>query len=251
MKVILKNYAGGEAEIVTKFKTTFTMNDAISKCNVNNTYCNGSVYVKYGENVFALYKVTTSSAFGINTSNNMRTSIINDFCCDQGTCIESNVYNTSWSGIYSEDKGSDNTLRTYYNNLPSPSTYLNKEDYTFGTVTSIPNGRYVKKKILKVDYGLLDLGEYYAIHNKEYMKGLETLLSTVYTVCLSGDHYECNNDVDNITGVVGLNGSLKTQSAVTGANHNINVNAAMTVPFKKTISFIGGSGTKNDPYLVA
>ena len=82
------------------------------------------------------------------------------------------------------------------------------------------------------------------------MKDVGTLLSTVYTVCLSSDHYECNNDIDNITGIFALNGYLRSQSAVTGAHHDINVNAAMTVPFKNTIVFKGGNGTLEDPFVV-
>lgn len=248
VKLVAVNQAGVLSEKVIEFVTTITMSDAANQCHATNGYCDNGIYVKYGGNIFALYRLSGSSMFGVNVSNNMRTSIINDFCCDQGTCIEENVYNTSWSGIYSE--GRDNSLKTYYDRLPNPSKYLNLENYTFGVATSLPYGNYISKKTLQARFGLLDLGEYKNIYNKPYMKDIGTLLSTVYTVCLSSDHYECNNDVDNITGIFALNGYLRSQSAVTGAHHNINVNASMTVPFKNTIVFIGGNGTLEDPYVV-
>lgn len=248
VKLKVMNQAGVVSEKVIQFTPQFQMKDAIHQCNAQNNYCENGVYVKYGNNIYVLYRKTANSIFGVNVSNNMKTSIINDFCCDQGTCIEENVYNTSWSGIYSD--GGDNSLKTYYDQLPNPSKYLNLESYSFGVVTGLPNGRYLAKKTIQARYGLLDLGEYQNIYQKSYMKDVGTLLSTVYTVCLSSDHYECNNDVDNITGVYALNGALRSQSAVTGAHHDINVNAAMTVPFKNTITFIGGNGTLNSPYIV-
>lgn len=248
VKLVVKNQAGVSSEKVIEFASHVTMGDAITQCHVTDGYCDNGIYVKYGGNIFALYRLSGNSIFGVNVSNNMRTSIINDFCCDQGTCIEENVYNTSWSGIYSE--GRDNSLKIYYDRLPNPSKYLNLENYTFGVATSLPSGNYVCKKTLQARFGLLDLGEYQKIYRKPYMKDIGTLLSTVYTVCLSNDHYECNNDVDNITGIFALNGYLKSQSAVTGAHHNINVNASMTVPFKNSIVFIGGNGTLENPYVV-
>ncbi len=259
VKLVAMNQAGITTEKTIFVDTSYNAKDAVTKCDLRDGYCNEGIYVKYGENIFVLYRSTSNSVFGVNVSNNMKTSIINDFCCDQGTCIEENVYNTSWSGIYSEDKGQDNTLKIYYDRLPEPEKYLNREDYTFGVAQGnadatgdyIYNGVYVKKKSLKAYYGLLDLGEYQLISSKPYMRDVGTLLSTVYTVCLSNDHYECNNDVDNITGIFGYNGSIRTQSAVTGAHHDISVNAAMTVPFKNTIVFLGGNGTFEDPYIVA
>ncbi|MCI8575849.1 MAG: prepilin-type N-terminal cleavage/methylation domain-containing protein [Bacilli bacterium] len=248
VKLVVTNQAGIASEQVIQFTPQFQMKDAINQCNAKNGYCEQGVYVKYGENIYVLYRKTTNSIFGVNVSNNMRTSIINDFCCDQGTCIEENVYNTSWSGIYSD--GRDNSLKTYYDKLPSPSKYLNLESYSFGVVTGLPTGNYIGKKTIQARFGLLDLGEYQSIYNKPYIKDIGTLLSTVYTVCLSSDHYECNNDVDNITGVYALNGVLRSPSAVTGAHHDINVNAAMTVPFKNTISFVHGNGTIESPYVV-
>lgn len=252
VKLVATNQAGITSEKVIEFVSKISMADAINQCHPTNGYCDYGIYVKYGGNIFALYRVTGNSMFGVNVSNNMRTSIINDFCCDQGTCKEENVYNTSWSGIYSE--GRDNSLKNYYNKLPNTGKYLNKESYTFGVADVIPSStsrvNYISKKTLQADFGLLDLGEYKNIYNKPYMKDIGTLLSTVYTVCLSSDHYECNNDVDNITGIYALNGNLRSQSAVTGAHHDINVNAAMTVPFKNTIVFIGGTGTLDDPYVV-
>ncbi len=251
IKTVLTNNAGIKGEEITSFKAEYNMTDAITKCSVSNNYCNNGVYIQYGENIFALYRVNSTSAFGVNVSNNMQTSIINDNCCDHGRCIKENVYNTSWSGIYSEDKGSNHTLKVYYDALPTPSTYLNKEDYTFGVVKTLPNGKYSKEKTMKASYGLLDLDEYYAIYNKVYMEGIGTLLSTIYPYCYSSDHYECNNDIDNISGVYASNGSLRTQSAVAGKHHDVITNAAMTVPFKKTLTFKGGSGTKDDPYKLA
>lgn len=248
VKLVSTNQAGVTSEKVLEFVTKISMADASNLCHPTNGYCDYGIYVRYGGNIFALYRLTGNSMFGVNVSNNMRTSIINDFCCDQGTCIEENVYNTSWSGIYSE--GRDNSLKTYYDRLPNPSNYLNLENYTFGVATSLPYGNYISKKTLQARFGLLDLGEYQKIYNKPYMKDVGTLLSTVYTVCLSSDHYECNNDIDNITGIFALNGYLRSQSAVTGAHHDINVNAAMTVPFKNTIVFKGGNGTLEDPFVV-
>lgn len=249
VEVTVLNQAGLTTLKEYKFVPKITMDMASDECNPANSWCNNDVYVKYGPYRFALYNIGETSSRGVVVDANMRTALINDFCCDQGFCIVEAVFDPSHSGIYGNPRYSSEgiyTTKAFYNNLPNPTTKLNREIFTFGRASSMNNPTYLKDDEILAYYGLLDLNEYLHIYNKNFMKGKSVLLSTVLRTCLSADHYACAGETDNISAIYGYNGYIYTTSAVKGGAQN----GSMVVPFKRGIIFVGGTGTYNDPYLV-
>ena len=58
VKLVATNQAGITSEKVIEFVSKISMADAINQCHPTNGYCDYGIYVKYGGNIFALYRVT-------------------------------------------------------------------------------------------------------------------------------------------------------------------------------------------------
>lgn len=247
VKLVVTNQAGLTVEKEYSFLAKFIMADAQYYCDLKDGYCDKGIYVSYGGHIFALYRATESSTFGVNVSKDMKISLIQSHCCDQGVCHIQYVYDTMYSGIYGSGS---HTLKSYYDKLNATDTYLNLETYSFGQAPNISTYTYQQVTTKMVRYGLLDLSEYSHIYSKSYMNDLSTLLSTVYPHCTSSDHYICAENNDNIMAILAKNGSLTTKSAVTGPSRDWYYDAAMTLPFKSTLTLTGGLGTMEDPYTI-
>ncbi len=299
VKLQVTNKSGLIASKEISFDALFTLDDAAYYCDIQKGYCDKGIYVRYSGYLFALYRKTTKSVFGVNVDANMKGSIITGTCCDSGTCTAPHVYTTAlrqFSGIYGDgsykqwrdDKiySGESTLTTrYYNNFNKPGSYLNLETYTFGKIENSPdkNG-YVDWQITSLNiknakfsklnpatisarYGLLDFNEYKGIRNKSYMKGIGTLLSTIYPHCYITDkaiyenpydhndgpwHHLCNTEPDTIMGIFAQGDILTFVPAVAQVlyDNTTSRTAALTVPFKIELRITGGSGTKDDPYTI-
>ena len=147
--IVAYNRANAKATKSIRMFTDYKMDTGYELCNPEDNWCSGDdlkkgVFVKYGDNVFVLYKKDGSNVYGVGI-NGRSTSFIDTSCCDHGRCNAPSIKDLSVNGIFGNSSGEytvNNNLTGAYSALPSNrnnvTSKVNWEIY------SIPSREYGK-----------------------------------------------------------------------------------------------------------